>query len=589
MNYFSEDFIEKVRQASDIVTFISEDTVLKGRGDNYMGLCPFPDHTEKTPSFSASASKQVYHCFGCQRSGNIFTYLKEMRGWGFVETVTYLARKAHIPIPREGQFQKSLYKTTQLFSLNEKACKFYQQKLNECSPDHKVWKYLKKRGYTLETIKAFRLGYAPRGNALLELYKKSEDQKQALHLGLLAQNQQKQMYDNFRNRLIFPIFSPQQQVIGFGARALDDSLPKYINSKESDIFHKGKSFYGLNESARHLRQKRSVLVVEGYTDFLSLWQEGFQNIVATLGTALTQDHAQLLKRYVDSVTVVFDGDEAGVKASERSLPLLLSESLQVKSLPLPEKQDPDDFIKKQGRESFATLLKNSQDLFFQVLKNKTEQLQSEGRDLFYILEEILPFLKATQKEELFVIYKQRVLDYFGQDKQPMEKVLDQKLKFAKTHASDAAKSPVQEKKIDFSKALSAEKLLLVLCLERESFLQAFLKEKGESLLRTAEIKQIFTKIKEKYGQKSLFFDNIPHLVMNLVTESHKLFKDSHPALMGLNQEGLEKVFSDSLSFLKKKQISAKVNKLISEIKMGSNQEEMKQLEEIYQLSKERLR
>ena len=274
MNYFSEDFIEKVRLATDIVSFIGEDVSLKGQGDRYTGLCPFPDHSEKTPSFSVSASKQVYHCFGCQKSGNVFTYFRELRGMSFVETIHYLARQARIDIPTSYE-KKGEDTTRHLFNLNEKASLFYQKKLFECSPDSPVWKYLKKRGYSQETIKTFRLGYAPKGKTLLEYLKSSKEQNQAVQLGLLAKDQSGNLYDNFRNRLIFPIVSTRKQVMGFGARALDDSMPKYINSKESKTFYKGTSFYGLNESAKYLRQKGSLLIVEGYTDFLSLWQEGF--------------------------------------------------------------------------------------------------------------------------------------------------------------------------------------------------------------------------------------------------------------------------------------------------------------------------
>ncbi len=592
MSYFSDDFIQRVRLASDIISLIGEDVTLKGQGDRHTGLCPFPDHTEKTPSFFVSSSKQVYHCFGCQKSGNIYTYLKELRGMNFVESVHYLARQARIDIPTSYE-KKGQDVTGELFNLNEKACQFYQKKLFECSMDSPVWKYLNKRGYSKETIKKFRIGYAPKGKTLLRSLS-GKEQNQAVHLGLLAKDQSGNGYDNFRNRLIFPIVSTRKQVIGFGARALDDSLPKYINSKESKVFYKGTSFYGLNESARYLRQKGFLIIVEGYTDFLSLWQEGFQNIVATLGTALTEDHAKLLKRYVDTVIVVFDGDDAGLKAAERSLPLLLLQSLEVKSILLPNKQDPDSFIKESGRESFEALLKKSKDLFFQILQRKQVELKTQGRSLIYLLEEMLPFLESTAKETLKVIYKQRTLDLFGSDKKSMERVLDKFLKnSSKTFSHQRRSSENSEKKtaierFSLSKALEAERLLLVLCLDSQSFLDLFLKKSGMEVLKTKEIIAIFEKIETRYRQKPKDFDRILPDIMHELSDNFLLLKQSYPVLNGAKEEDKEKVFQDSLSFLKKRQISAKVHQVISEIKMD-DQEDMKQLEKVFQLTKEKLR
>ena len=294
----------------------------------------------------------------------------------FIESVEHLAHKNGIALPKQSD-QKPYPLNQNLFRLSEKICSFYEQKLKQSPANHPVQSYLKKRGWKEELIQFFGLGYAPKGNVLLNFLRDPKEKKAAVELGLLNRSANGELYDNFRDRLIFPIVSVRKQVIGFGARALDDSLPKYINSKESQIFHKGKIFYGLNESARYLRQKSSILIVEGYTDFLSLWEEGFKNLGATLGTALTKFHARLLKRYVDSVVLVFDGDEAGLKASERSLPFLLSEGLEVKFLSLPKGQDPDDFIRSNGKEAFQARLKEAKDLFFFVLQKNSKSLKIE--------------------------------------------------------------------------------------------------------------------------------------------------------------------------------------------------------------------
>ena len=249
MAYYPNEFIDQLCQSSDLVALISEDTVLKGQGDRYMGLCPFPEHIEKTPSFSVSASKQLYHCFGCQNSGNIFTYLEKQRGMSFLEAVEYLARKQGLSLPKTVSFKKDTTKA--YFDLSEKICQFFEKQLKQSQAEHPVRAYLKKRAWSTELIQKFRLGYAPKSNSLLS-FLNTKEQSLARELGLINQSSDGRLYDNFRNRLIFPIVSVKKQVIGFGARVLDDSLPKYINSKESKIFHKGQIFYGLNESARHL-------------------------------------------------------------------------------------------------------------------------------------------------------------------------------------------------------------------------------------------------------------------------------------------------------------------------------------------------
>ncbi|MCY4513219.1 MAG: DNA primase, partial [Bdellovibrionales bacterium] len=397
---FPQSFIEQVRLASDLVPLIMEDTVLKGKGDRLMGLCPFPDHTEKTPSFSVSRDRQVYYCFGCMKSGNIFTYFRDQRGLGFVEAVEYLARQAGLSLPvSEAKKFQPVSDMEGLFGLNEKVCEFYRHQLDSVPLSHKVKTYLEKRAYIKETIQSFKLGYASKGNTLLK-FLTEVDRKRALHLGLLNKNDRGEMYDTYRNRLMFPILSSRHQVIGFGARALDDSLPKYINSKESDVFHKGRSLYGLDQSLRFLRQEGFALIVEGYTDFLSLWQGGIKNLAATLGTALTDDQARLLKRYVDSVILVFDGDSAGIKAGERSLPLLLSAGLEVKSVILPEGQDPDRFVKTQGIDSFKILIQNSEDLFFHILRKKIKEMKERRGHFLSLIDEIAPFLGSVQNKPL---------------------------------------------------------------------------------------------------------------------------------------------------------------------------------------------
>ena len=427
MRRFSQEFIDRVLFASDIVALIQEDTELKGSGSRYMGLCPFPGHMEKTPSFSVSGDKQVYHCFGCQKSGNIFTYLKEQRGLSFGEALEYLAGQAHIPLPKVFAEDKSFQITKDLKSINKKAASLYHKSLLALPSSHEAWKWLTQRGYSKDTISSFRLGYAPKGNKLLQNLSEKE-KKEALSLGLLTSSKRdSSLYDTYRDRLIFPIVSTKEEIVGFGARVLNKTLPKYINSRDSKIFNKGRTLYGLNHSGKFLRDKSLALIVEGYTDFLSLWQKGIKNTVATLGTALTENHGAILKRYTRSVVVLFDGDEAGIKAAERSLITLLSQGLEVKGITLPSRQDPDEFVREQGATALDDLINNSQDLFLQVLQKHIQEVKEKGRDTFYLIEKMAPFLKVIPNQELQSLYKKRVLDIFGSDKSIMEKALNKAL------------------------------------------------------------------------------------------------------------------------------------------------------------------
>ena len=587
MRYYPSDFLEQVLYASDIISLIGEDTVLKGQGDQMMGLCPFPEHNEKTPSFSVSGSKQLYHCFGCQNSGNIFTYLQKQRGMNFPESVEYLARKAGIPLPKFQSVKKPRLNLS-LFDLSEKICKFYEQQIQPANPT--VQQYLKKRGWTAELIKSFRLGYAPKGNVLLSFLKNPQERTMAHQLGLLNRSQTGETYDNFRHRLIFPIISVRKQAIGFGARVLDDSLPKYINSKESQIFHKGQIFYGLNESARYLRQKSVALVVEGYTDFLSLWQGGFRNLTATLGTALTSHHARLLKRYVDTVVLVFDGDEAGLKASERSLPLLLSEGLKVQFLSLPQGQDPDDFIRSNGQKAFQSRLQSAKDLFFFVLQKKQEELKNKGQDNLYLIEEIAPFLAVVQNKTLKGVYRQRLLDLFGSDARLVEKTLNEKLKnFSKKTYVSQKISPQPESSPVFSlaEALESERLLLVLCLESKDLLKQFMDLNMTSFLKTKGMLKIFNKIEEYYRQNPDSFDRFIHLIMNEVSDPRLIFKASYPIFNEVWQENQKKIFQDCVDFLKNRKKHNEASELLAEMKMDPK-EDMHNLEKVFQLTKQRL-
>ena len=585
VSFSSDDFIEKVLFASDIVALIQEDTELKGSGSRYTGLCPFPEHSEKTPSFSVSGDKQVYHCFGCGKSGNIFTYLKEQRGLSFREAVERLAEKARLPVPAGFYGRRSSASSRRsaaasgeaetdfalLKAVNEKASLFYHKTLLESKEAAEARAWLKEREISLETVRLFRLGFSPpKGNSLLQRLSAGGERRAALKSGLLGRSQRDgSLYSSYKNRLIFPVFSVKGYVGGFGARSMDGSHPKYINSKDSELFKKGRELYGLHQSGKFLQAEGRALIVEGYTDFLSLWQRGFKTVAAVLGTALTREHGALLRRRVRSVALLFDGDRAGAAAAERSLLTLLSEELEVKAASLPSGMDPDEFVRAKGVSALKELIDSADNLFLQILQRAARQSEKEGRPFSYILEKTAPFLREMPDTELRSLYKNRVLDYFGSDRSLMEKALGKLLKirrpgrftgaakearsFAGPAGSDksfvgsasgsggraagggpgSAKGPgavsASAEGLSLTKILSesslAEKLLFVLCLESQNLFREFSSGKNSLLLiKNPDLRRIFEDMSRVCGENKAKFRRLPSLLLNQFEDAEKALR-----------------------------------------------------------------
>lgn len=360
MGRISEETIQDIRSRVDIVEVVSSYLPLKRSGGNHQGLCPF--HQEKTPSFNVNEPRQIFHCFGCGVGGNVFTFLMRMEGLSFPEAVKRLGERVGIEVeetPDSPAENLRRERNEQLLKINKAACAFYHQVLLEAPEGGPARRYLRQRGYDGDSVREFQLGFAPeRWEALAEhLVKGGFDPEIMREAGLVREGQKgRGDYDLFRNRLLFPIYDLQEQVVAFGGRVLDDSLPKYINSPETAVYRKGRTLYGLCQARDAMRHSHEVLVVEGYFDQMALARAGFSNAVATCGTALTEDHGRLLKRYVDTVILMFDEDAAGRKASFRAMDVLLPEGLTVKMVSLPAGADPDSLLQQQGKEAFQTIL-----------------------------------------------------------------------------------------------------------------------------------------------------------------------------------------------------------------------------------------
>ena len=594
--YYPHSFLERVRQACDIVSLIGEDTALKARGDRFTGLCPFPGHNEKTPSFSISQSKQLYYCFGCGNSGNIWTYLQKQRGMDFPSAVAYLSRKAGLTPPKPSSLKRappSLDETSSLFQLNEKVCRFYESCLGRLPSTHPAKLYLRKRGWSKQAVKNFRLGYAQEG--ALTGFLSLRERALAERLGLLSLSKGGKRYESFRRRLIFPLISVRRQVMGFGARVLDDSLPKYINSKESPIFHKGQSFYGLHESARFIREKAVALIVEGYTDFLSLREAGFLNVTAVLGTALTENHALVLKRYAETAVLVFDGDQAGFKACERSLPALLGAGLEVKFVSLPFGQDPDEFIGKNGKEAFQIHIRKARDLFLFLMGKKQKELKAEGRQAFHLIEEMAPLLLAVRHPILRELYKNRLLDIFGTEALIMEKALKDTVRRLVKKSQKRDKPPsgkvleqAQALPPAGANALSAERWLLALCLEDETFFRQFLSEDRKQLLKTPVVARIFDEAEKHHRKDSSDFSGLIHLAINVSDDPALIFGPEFNALHSADSERRRRLFKDCIQHLKNRGKKQQAAQWIERIKKGDGAG-IHHLEKVFQLTRQRLK
>ena len=367
-----ENIIDQVQARSDIVEVISRYIPLAKAGRNFKAPCPF--HHEKTPSFVVSPDKQIYHCFGCGAGGNVFSFVMKQENVEFPEAVEMLAEKAGIKLPRFGGQTKELTSlANQLYKLNELAVIFFQETLTQ-NPQAK--EYLTSRGIGDDTIKRFRIGYAPDGwEGLLSYFRKKNIDGSLLEkAGLAISNEKGGHYDRFRRRLIFPIFDLKDRVLGFGGRVLDSSLPKYMNSPETYIYSKGRHLYGLNFSRDDIKKQKYALIVEGYLDFIIPYQAGAKNIIATLGTALTIDQVKLLKRFAGTVIMVYDPDEAGEAASLRNMDMFIGEGVNVYIAELPKGFDPDGYIRKFGTDDFIKLTKASKNLFDYKLQKLSSRL-----------------------------------------------------------------------------------------------------------------------------------------------------------------------------------------------------------------------
>lgn len=386
MPYYSDEILEEVRSRNDIVDVIGSYVKLKRSGSSYMGLCPF--HNEKTPSFSVTPSKQMFYCFGCHTGGSVFTFIEQYENFSFPEAVSFLADRAGITLPRSERSEEERRRSdlkASLLQINKEAAGFYYYQLHS-DAGRQGMDYLKGRSLSNETMKGFGLGYAGKSGSSLYRYLKSKGYSDELlaQSGLMSVDGQKGMYDRFWNRVMFPIMDVNNRVIGFGGRVMGDGKPKYLNSPENEVFNKRRNLYAMN-TARRSREKFLILC-EGYMDVIAMHQAGFTNAVASLGTALTQEHAMLLSRYTKEVVLSYDSDQAGTDAALRAIPMLRENGIAVRILNLDPFKDPDECIRAEGAEGFRTRLTQAGNAFMfelEVLSREYDTSDPDSNTAFF--------------------------------------------------------------------------------------------------------------------------------------------------------------------------------------------------------------
>jgi DNA primase len=375
--FFSEHLISEIIEKNDIVDVISDYMSIKKSGTNYKCLCPF--HSEKSPSFSVSSTKQIFNCFGCGVGGNVVTFIQKMERLEFIEALKFLADRAGIEvadIKNEQQLKKlDLYKS--LYKINQETARFFYSNLNKSKAP---LEYLKGRGLNDNTIKSFGLGYSLNEWSSLQNYLRQKGFTQELmhKAGLIAKSEKSTgFYDKFRNRVMFPIIDLKGNVIAFGGRVMDDSKPKYLNSPETPIFNKGDNIYGLN-FVKKQQNIENIIIVEGYMDVIALHQYGVTNAVASLGTAFTENQAKLLKRFSNEIIIAYDADMAGQSATLKGLAILEKEGCTVRVLTIPSGKDPDEYVRKEGVEAFRERIKKSVSLIEYKIDNAKKGLNIDN-------------------------------------------------------------------------------------------------------------------------------------------------------------------------------------------------------------------
>lgn len=489
MSRFNEEVIREINSRLELADIVAETVQLTRKGNRYWGLCPF--HQEKTSSFSVTPDRNMFYCFGCHAGGDMITYIMKRDNMDFREAVEYLANRAGVTVQKESPAARRKQERARgVVAANLAAAQLYREILLSAK-GKKGLEYLQERRLSPEIVEKFGLGFAPDNWNTIEdyLFKKAFSQEQVKSTGLIKRSdQQNRYYDLFRNRVIFPIHDQRGEVIGFGGRVLDGSLPKYLNTPETELFSKRKNLYGLYQARQAMRNLNQALVVEGYMDCLKMHQAGIENTVATLGTAMTQEQARLLRRFVEEVVVLFDGDDAGQREALRAVEVLRAEGLKVWVVSLPGGKDPDDYLDLYGKEEFLQYIQNSKVDHIEFKLNRYIETETELN-----LDTRIRIIKAVQKDiaslesELEKDYYVRLL---SRRLQVQENLIRRELnKGSSGRSSELNKSGILRDNTRYGKS-SLEERLLVSMLKNTVIFEQVQETVGLNIFRNTQYRQM---------------------------------------------------------------------------------------------------
>ncbi|MCS7053722.1 MAG: DNA primase [Ignavibacterium sp.] len=589
-----ENKIEEIRDSANIVDVVSEYVRLKKRGKNYVGLCPF--HKEKTPSFTVSEEKQIYHCFGCHNGGNVFKFLMEYKKISYIEAVQELAEQLGIKLDYHNNYSQIQSEQEILFEINKEVAQYYSNNLlNEIEAEY-ARNYFVNRKIKVQTIRAFGLGYAlnTKDSLVKFLINKKIDLEKALHLGLIGKSSDDRFYDRLSGRIIFPIFSPNGRVVAFAGRTLVDNpdSAKYINSPESSIYVKGKTLYGLSHAKDEIRKNDRAIIVEGYIDLISLYQNGIKNVVAISGTALTDEQAQLLSRYTKNVVLIFDADAAGINASLRSIEILLKRDFDIKIATLPSNEDPDSFINKFGKEEFKEVIKKAENfLEYQTAYFEKKGAFNDPQETTKAIRELIRLLALIDDELKRDILLKNISKRFNLREKILEKELENALQKIKLDQRTSEKK-VSNEQLDSLFQGKPKKNLSDVYLNKEVELIKFLFEGNEAVIKlilnnidpeNLELdihKDIFYKIRYEYEFShnikpshllSLFDEETQNYLRQIIIEQYTIsenWNETHPPV---NIEiTTYKYVKDLIIKIKQLQIDAQIKENVKTIDLATN-------------------
>ena len=570
MVQYTDELKEEIRSANDIVDVISQYVTLKRSGRNFFGLCPF--HKEKSPSFSVSADRQYFHCFGCHKGGDVFTFVSEIERISFRESLEFLAERARISLPtvENSEFNKTQYLKDRMIKINAETAIFYHERLYK--PLAKIAQdYVKQRKLDNNTLKAFKIGYSGEYNELYKLLKaKGFKDEEILATGLVNKTEKGEYIDRFRKRLMFPIMDVSGRVIAFGGRKLDNNekMAKYINSNENLVYSKKKHLFALNLAKQS--DSKKIILVEGYMDAISLYQRGFNNVVASLGTALTEEQGRLLRKYSEQVILSYDSDGAGQEAIMRGLGILENQGCDARVVQMEGAKDPDEYVVKYGSGRFNLLVENAISLVeFKIKMIKNKYNLENANDKIRFLKEITKVISNVDNKIEREIYIGKVAENYNISKEAIYAEVNKESYNNKANEKTLTKPAVkQEKVIEISPAIiKRENMIIYLLINhfRESF-EAIVTNITLEDFKLDTNKFIFEKILESPAEES---EKILQTIAN-IEDSEIQSHVSEILVTDYEISSIEKCIEDVVNIYNKERLTNRKFEIIKELDNSSN-------------------